>query len=108
MRIRNLVWSIHIAQQKKNNRIIETDHNALILEILLNKNIIKAKREEIYNLKNKVCQEAFRKETDENQELLKCFTSKLPLEKQFKQWKQVFDNIISKCFRKIRIKQKKR
>ena len=98
---------INIAQQKKNKRLIETDHNALILEILLNKRNIKPEREEIYNLRNKVCQEAFRKETDENQELLNCFLSKLPIEKQFKKWKEVFDTIISKCFRKIRITPKK-
>ena len=75
---------VNIAQQKKNKRLIETDHNALILDILLNKNIIKPKREEIFNLKNKVCQEAFREETEKNKDLLECFKSKLPLQKQFK------------------------
>ena len=98
---------VNIAQQKKNNRLIETDHNALMLDILLNKKNIKPKREEIYNLRNKVCQEVFRKETENNQDLLKCFTSKLPLEKQFIKWKRIFDHIISKCFRKIRITQKR-
>ena len=97
---------VNIAQQRKNNRLIETDHNALILDILLNKNYIKPKREEIFNLRNKVCQEAFWNETEKNQELLHCFKSKLPLEKQFKKWKRILDGIISKCFRKIRITPK--
>ena len=94
---------VNIAQMKKNKRLIETDNNAFILDVLLNKNIKKPKREEILNLKNKVCQEAFREETEKNKELLECFQSKFSLEKQFKKWKSIMDGIISKCFRKIRI-----
>ena len=72
-------------------------------------NVINTKpvREEIYNLKNKSCQEEFRKETAINKEILECFANNLSFETQCRQWKQAFDNIIKKCFRKIRIKQKK-
>ena len=72
-----------------NKHLIETDHNVLTLDILLNKNNIKPKREEIFNLRNKVCQEAFRKETENNQDLINCFQSKLPVEKQFIKWKRM-------------------
>ena len=98
---------VNIAQVKKNKRIIETDHNALILDLDLKVINNKAKREEIYNLKNKACQEAFYEETEKNKELLNCFENDLPFEKQCQKWKQIFDNIIKKCFRKIRIKPKK-
>ena len=44
---------VNIAQVKKNKRIIETDHNALILDLDLKVINNKAKREEIYNLVKK-------------------------------------------------------
>ena len=98
---------VNTAQYKKNNRLIETDHNALILDLELNFNKIKPRREEILNLKNKAGQEAFFKETEKNQELIDCFTNNQPFEAQCRQWKNIFDNIIRKCFKKIRIKPKK-
>ena len=98
---------INLAQQKKNKCLIETDHNALILDMEMNVMNTKPVREEIYNLKNKACQEEFRKETEINKDILECFANNLSFETQCRQWKQAFDNIIKKCFRKIRIKQKK-
>ena len=104
----NKIFSlVNTAQYKKNNRLIETDHNALILDLELNFNKIKPRREEILNLKNKAGQEAFFKETEKNQELIDCFTNNQPFEAQCRQWKNIFDNIIRKCFKKIRIKPKK-
>ena len=98
---------INMAQHKKNKRLIETDHNALIIDIDLNIDNDKPKREEIYNLKNKVCQEAFREETDKNNDLLKCFENNKPFKTQCIRWKNTLDDIIKKCFKKIRIKPKK-
>ena len=77
---------INMAQHKKNKRLIETDHNALIIDIDLNIDNDKPKREEIYNLKNKVCQEAFREETDKNNDLLKCFENNKPFKTQCIRW----------------------
>ena len=98
---------INLAQMKKNKRLIETDHNSLILDIELNAGGNKPEREEILNLRNKVCQKAFYNETEENQELLNCFENKLSLNVQSRRWKRTFDTILKKCFKKVRIKPKK-
>ena len=60
----------NFAQMKKNKRVIESDHNGLILE--------KPECQEMFNLRNKQCQEAFRKETEINADLLNCFETELP------------------------------
>ena len=54
-----------------------------------------------------ICQKAFKEETDRNQELLECFSNNLTIEKPFENWKKIFDQIVSKCFKKIRITPKK-
>ena len=60
-----------------------------------------------YFLRNKTCQEAFFDETEKNQEILNCFKTDLPLNVQSMKWKKTFNNILHKCFRKIRIVKKK-
>ena len=65
-------------------------------------------RQELFNFKNKVCQEAFKKETEDNEELLNCFQNELPLEKQSKKWLKTFNTILHKCFRKVRICESKK
>ena len=98
---------INLAQLKQNKRFIESDHNALLLEIEINDGERKPKREEIYNFRNRVCQEAFRLETENNEDILKCFENNFAIDKQFKNWKHCFDNILKRCFKKIRITPKK-
>ena len=50
---------INLAQIKKNKRLIETDHNAIVIEMDFEMAKIKPQREELFNLKNKASQEAF-------------------------------------------------
>ena len=69
----------NIAQIRKNCRIIETDHNSMIADFDLNVEVKKPVREEIFNLRNTKCQEVFKNETDDNQELIDCFENDLPL-----------------------------
>ena len=84
------------AQYRKNERVIETDHNAEILELNIQFSKRKPEREEIFNLKNKACQEAFYNETE-------IFQTDLPFQVQSKFWLKHFNSILYKCFRKIRI-----
>ena len=63
----------NFAQLKKNKRVTESDHNGLILELAIQFSYKKLERQEMFNLKNKECQEAFKSETEINQDLLKCF-----------------------------------
>ena len=99
---------LNLAQCKKNSRITETDHNGLLLDMDLNVEKKKPERVEVFDFKNKACQEAFLEETDKNQELVDCFEGdEQPLVSQAAKWKKSFDNILHKCFRKIRITKRK-
>ena len=93
----------NFVQMKKNQNVIETDHNGLLVEMNINVSERKPEREEMFNLKNKACQEAFKEATENNQQLLKCFDNNLSIEIQSKQWNKVFKSVLHKCFRKVRI-----
>ena len=91
------------AQMQKNKRVIESDHNGLILDLALEFSAKKPERKEFFNFRNKICQEAFTKETETNRQLLECFDNELSVEMQSKRWLKTFNSIIFKCFRKIRM-----
>ena len=61
----------------------------------------------MFNFRNKKCQEAFKNATENNSELMNSFNSILPFEKQTKNWQKLFNSILFKCFKKIRIVGKK-
>ena len=98
---------INLAQIKKNQRMIETDHNAIIVEMEVETENNKQNREEIFNLKSEVGQEAFLLETEENEELLNNFKSNLSINVQSLKWKKTLNNILQKCFKKIRVVKNK-
>ena len=98
---------MNLAQIKKNKRFVESDHNALILELEIKEDEEKPKREEIFNFRSKIGQETFQRETEKNQNLLDCFDNNKPIEIQIEKWKDSFENILKKCFKKIRITPKK-
>ena len=96
------------SQYKKNNRVIETDHNLMIAEFDIDVPKRKPERIEILNLKNRECQNKFYSETNENQRLVACFEDdNVPFEKQCKMWLRVFKNILFSCFRKVRVVSRK-
>ena len=70
----------NFAQIKKNQRVIETDHNSMIMEFNLQVCKKRVEREEMFNLRNKACQESFKELTENNQELVECFRNGLCLE----------------------------
>ena len=99
---------INLAQLKKNNRFIESDHNSLFLDLKINCENLKKRRNEMLNLRNRANQEAFREETQTNQELLNCFDGSISFEKKSKKWKRNIDDILKKCFQKVRIVKNKK
>ena len=98
----------NFAQYKKNKRVIETDHYSEILQLDLHFEKRKPNREEMFNLKNKACQEAFKEETDVNPHLLEVLDTDLPFEIQCKKWFKTFNSILYKCFKKVRIVNNKK
>ena len=98
----------NLAQIRQNKRIIESDHNPLILDLDIQFSKRKPERVEMFNLRNTVCQEAFKQETENNAALLEVFETELPFEIQSKKWFKEFNNILHKCFRKVRIVNNKK
>ena len=80
----------------------------MLLDIKISFSSKRLERKEMFNLKNKICQEAFWKETETNEDLLKCFQNELPLNVQSKKWLKAFNSILYKCFRKVRICENKK
>ena len=93
----------NLAQITKNKRIIESDHNPIILDLNIQYSKRKPDRIEMFNLKNKACQELFKLETENNQELMKVFDTDFAFEEQCKDWLKIFNSILHKCFKKVRI-----
>ena len=93
----------NIAQMKKNGRIIESDHNSMIAEFEIEIKRKKPSREEMFNLRNRDCQEAFKNATEVNPELIKCFENDLPIEVQSRKWMKNFNSVLHQSFRKVRI-----
>ena len=56
----------NFAQIKKKKQVIESDHNGLLLELNIEFFKRKPERHEMFNLKNKECQETFKNETEQN------------------------------------------
>ena len=98
----------NFAQIKKNEKVIETDHNPLIVDFDIEVIGRKPERQEMFNLKNKTCQEAFKEETENNEKLLNCFKTNLPLSAQSNQWMKEFNATLFKCFKKVRIVNNKK
>ena len=98
----------NFAQYNKNKRVIESDHNGEILELDIEFSYRKQERKEMFNLKNKACQAAFKMETEHNDNLAKVFDNDLPFEVQCNIWFKNFNDILHKCFKKVRIVNSKK
>ena len=93
----------NFSQFNKNKRVIESDHNSEILDLDIEFSLKKPERQEMFNLKNTACQEAFRLETENNPKLLEMFENELPFETLCNMWLKHFNSILHKCFKKVRI-----
>ena len=97
----------NIAQIKKNGRLIESVHNSSFMDFDIQIGCKYQQREEMFNFRNKNCQDAFLEATENNRQLLDCFENDMSFEKQSRKWKKTFDSVIFKCFKKVRIVGKK-
>ena len=86
----------------------KSDHNLLILELNLRWNSSnKAPQVEIYNFKKSEDFKTFQEITEDNTELLECFEDNDDLNVACSKWLKIFNGIIKKCFKKIRISNSK-
>ena len=89
---------------KYRTSIIKADHNMLSLEVDLRfHNEKDHDRVQMFNTRNKLCQQEFKEFTSKNNCLSKCFITDETLETQFKKWQKNFQKALHSCFRKIRV-----
>ena len=93
------------AQQRK--KVKASDHNPLIADLYLKTCVRRAERVELFNFKNKECQDVFYELTNTTETFTGCFKNNLPFEDQAKNWKSTLDSFFHQAFRKVRISQKK-
>ena len=84
----------------------KSDHNPLFssFNLTYEKQAKQSNRKEIFNLKDKDCQEAFNEETESTTKFTEVFEKKEPFEKQAGKFQRCLKQSIQKCFRKVRIR----
>ena len=100
-----------LMKNKKGFKKVESDHNSIISKLRINWNSQPRKqRIEVFNLKNKVCQAMFTKETSSatnNGALSSIFDQPGDLNDLADVFMKRFKKVIQKCFKKIRVTEKK-
>ena len=96
-----------ITRTKRGIKQVKSDHNVLLskLKIKFNKHI-KKDRIEIFNLKNKECQEAFKEVTSNTDILSSIFDNDKDLNVCTKKFLKRLNGCIMECFKKVRITEK--
>ena len=108
-RVMALVTKMVINEDEKlarftKERVIESDHCPVNLYLDVKHPNKKKERIEIYDYKNSENQEVFRQETSKTQSLSNNFRNpKLNFKQQVSNWKNEFDSIIKRSFKKIRL-----
>ena len=86
----------------------KSDHNLLILELNLRwSSHNKPPRIEMYNFKKNEDFKMYQEVTEENTELIECFEESEDFNVACTKWLKIFNGIIRKCFKKIRISNSK-
>ena len=65
-------------------------------------------RFELFNLRNKVCQQKFKEFTSKTNMFSKCFQSDESIDEQFQRWQTKLQKAMHACFRKIRVTNKEK
>ena len=106
---------MHIDEQGENaitkykRNIVQTDHNMLSMELNLSYHTEKEhERFELFNLRNKVCQQKFKEFTSKTNMFSKCFQSDESIDEQFQRWQTKLQKAMHACFRKIRVTNKEK
>ena len=81
----------------------DSDHNTTYIELSVNIPKIRAERKEIFNFKNKECQEKFLDITNNTLKLSNCFYNDEPVREQGKRWFKNLNGLFQQTFKKVRI-----
>ena len=94
-------------QSKYGGKATDSDHFTEYMDINLEIIPDKPKRREIFNFKNKRCQETFKNITTKTTDFSRCFENDLPFKKQIERWRKTLKSYCHSAFKKIRIIDKK-
>ena len=86
--------------------VVKADHHMLKIEINIMFHMKKDhERNEMFNLKDKVCQQQFKLFTTNTKRFTRCFETEEIFDIQFKRWQRQLQKALYANFRKIRIKK---
>ena len=80
-------------KKNRSKKIIESDHNTMILELSLQFLKRGKSRTELFNFRNTECQQVFFDVTSKTSKLSDCFQNNLPFKEQAKKWKANLNSI---------------
>ena len=92
---------------KQTGKAVDSDHFTQYLDLNLKIGKERPERKEMFNFKDKNCQEAFKINTSETEDFTDCFNGEAPLNEKINNWKRVLMSHCSKAFKKIRIRDRK-
>ena len=97
---------VALTKYRKGN-IVKTDHNMLKLEVNLTFHVEKEHdRREVFNLRNKICQQDFKEKTSNTEQFTKCFEGRETIDIQYKRWHRRLLKALHTSFNKIRIQDR--
>ena len=100
-----------LAVVRKTNRnisITTSDHNVMLTKFKMEwRDSERKERLEVFNLKNKECQQVFKHETSKNTKLSAVFNSDENINTQTEKFIKLLNKCIHKCFRKVKVTNSK-
>ena len=91
---------------KQIGRVVESDHNPVIMELKLSFSAIKPERIEVFQFKDKIAQAEFQKLTTDTNDFTDCFKNDFDFEVQAANWRKMLNNYFHKAFKKVRVTNK--
>ena len=97
------------ASMKGKQKSVKSDHNIMVasFNIQFQNMNLKKPRQELFNLKNKECQEIFTEVSENNFKLRKCFKSDQSFPLKCDVFLKSVQGMLHQCFRKVRVRKMK-
>ena len=100
-----------LAVVKRKNDIVKvttSDHNTLLTTFMLEwRKSERKEKVEVFNMKNKFCQQVFKEHTSKTSKLSEIFDSEENMNTQTKKFIKLLNKCIYKCFRKVKVSNSK-
>ena len=88
-------------------KTVYSDHNSLVMNVNLEYQKQKQERKIVFNFRNLNSLRKFKTSTTNTNKFTTCFNEIEPFSKQVKQWSNLFNGTIRKCFERVRMRKNK-